>query len=90
MTMKIEIDSRHQRPLEQLAVSRGQTIDEILDAVIVTGLAVVSENGGATGTNDWKPKLLRFLDEMNDLPTEGPADGFSGIDHDDILYGPRS
>ncbi|MEK7794253.1 MAG: hypothetical protein AAB353_06975 [Candidatus Hydrogenedentota bacterium] len=90
MTMRIEIDSRHQRPLEQLAVSRGQTIDETLDAVIVNGIAAVSKNGGTVETKDWKSKLLRFLDEMNDLPTEGPADGFSGAEHDDILYGPRS
>jgi predicted DNA-binding antitoxin AbrB/MazE fold protein len=31
--------------------------------------------------------VLRFIEEMAALPLEGPDDGFSGADHDKILYG---
>lgn len=31
--------------------------------------------------------IAEFLDEMASLPVEGPDDGFSGRDHDKILYG---
>jgi predicted DNA-binding antitoxin AbrB/MazE fold protein len=31
--------------------------------------------------------IARFLDKMEALPDEGPDDGFSGRDHDKILYG---
>ncbi len=31
--------------------------------------------------------IIEFLDRMETLPWEGPDDGFSGRDHDKILYG---
>jgi predicted DNA-binding antitoxin AbrB/MazE fold protein len=31
--------------------------------------------------------VATFLEEMASLPPEGPDDGFSGRDHDKILYG---
>jgi predicted DNA-binding antitoxin AbrB/MazE fold protein len=31
--------------------------------------------------------IVQFLDRMEALPDEGPDDGFSGRDHDKILYG---
>lgn len=31
--------------------------------------------------------IKEFLAEMESLPNEGPDDGFSGRDHDKILYG---
>ena len=31
--------------------------------------------------------IAEFLAEMEALPDEGPNDGFSGRDHDKILYG---
>jgi predicted DNA-binding antitoxin AbrB/MazE fold protein len=31
--------------------------------------------------------VLRFVEEIAALPLEGPDDGFSGADHDKILYG---
>jgi predicted DNA-binding antitoxin AbrB/MazE fold protein len=32
-------------------------------------------------------KLLAALDEIARMPQEGPSDGYSGADHDQILYG---
>lgn len=34
-------------------------------------------------------ELATALDEIAALPPEGPADGFSGVDADRILYGGR-
>lgn len=31
--------------------------------------------------------MLTFMKDMEKLPMEGPDDGFSGRDHDKILYG---
>jgi hypothetical protein len=31
--------------------------------------------------------IAAFLDTMEAIPPEGPDDGFSGRDHDKILYG---
>jgi hypothetical protein len=33
--------------------------------------------------------IAEFLARMEALPDEGPDDGFSGRDHDKILYGAR-
>jgi predicted DNA-binding antitoxin AbrB/MazE fold protein len=33
--------------------------------------------------------LADALDEIAHLPVEGPQDGFSGADHDRILYDPK-
>lgn len=34
--------------------------------------------------------LMRLLSRMEALPVESPDDGFSGRDHDRVLYGERS
>jgi hypothetical protein len=34
--------------------------------------------------------LARLRKELAALPLESPDDGFSGADHDDVLYGKRS
>jgi predicted DNA-binding antitoxin AbrB/MazE fold protein len=44
-------------------------------------LTVTSE--GASGP------LAEALSEIARLPAEGPLDGFSGADHDRVLYGER-
>lgn len=31
--------------------------------------------------------IVQFLSDMEALPLEGPDDGFSGRDHDKVLYG---
>jgi len=35
-------------------------------------------------------ELVKALAEIAALPTEGPDDGFSGADHDRVLYGDLS
>jgi len=34
-----------------------------------------------------KAALEHLLDEMSDLPSQSPLDGFSNRDHDRVLYG---
>jgi len=39
-------------------------------------------------TSDGEPtSLADALDEIAHLPVEGPQDGFSGAEHDQVLYG---
>jgi predicted DNA-binding antitoxin AbrB/MazE fold protein len=33
--------------------------------------------------------LVAALEEIARMPEQGPADGFSGANHDDVLYGPE-
>jgi predicted DNA-binding antitoxin AbrB/MazE fold protein len=40
-------------------------------------------------SNGKSVSLADSLEEIARLPQEGPDDGFSGADHDRILYGPR-
>jgi predicted DNA-binding antitoxin AbrB/MazE fold protein len=60
----------------------------------VVRLAVVSQEGqAAPSSNDQalgrQAALAAMLAETAALPPEGPADGFSGRDHDLVLYGWR-
>ena len=50
------------------------------------GTRVVVEYEVAEPTVD-PQELIRAVDEIAALPSEGPDDGFSGADHDKILYG---
>jgi predicted DNA-binding antitoxin AbrB/MazE fold protein len=38
-------------------------------------------------TSDQQKPLVQALEEIARLPIEGPRDGFSGADHDRVLYG---
>jgi hypothetical protein len=37
-----------------------------------------------------RQNLQELFEEMAKLPVQNPADGFSGQDHDDLLYGRRA
>ncbi len=87
--MNVKVDSRFESQLQALAEAQGRTIGDVVQEVIQLGLAHLPGNGNSAESEVWKPKLLRFLDEMTALPVESPADGFSGVEHDDVLY-PRS
>lgn len=87
--MNVNLDTRSERQLQALADAQGRVMDDVVQEVIRIGLAHIPGNGNSSDPAVWKPRLLRVLDEMSALPVESPADGFSGVDHDDVLY-PRS
>ncbi len=87
--MNVKLDTLSERQLQALADAQGRAIDDVVQEVIQIGLAQIPGNGNSSDLEVWKPRLLRVLDEMSALPVESPADGFSGVDHDDVLY-PRS
>lgn len=60
------------RPLEPLPLPEGSH----LDAIIVT-----RDSTGSNGTS-----ASTILAEIAALPLEGKSDGFSGRDHDSVLY----
>jgi predicted DNA-binding antitoxin AbrB/MazE fold protein len=49
----------------------------------------VEEKASASGPSKLmsQTEFKEFLQRMADLPLEGPDDGFSGADHDKVLYG---
>ena len=64
------------RPLEPLPLPEGSH----LDVIIVTRDSARSSGGSAS----------TILAEIAALPLEGKSDGFSGRDHDSVLYPEKS
>lgn len=72
------------RPLRQLAISDGERVHlRVLDKV--------EDSETDESALDVNARRRAKLDElrriMAELPTESPDDGFSGADHDQVLYG---
>lgn len=60
------------RPVEPLPLAEGECVDVTIDSTTV---------------EERRRRLNQALDEIAALPPEGPQDGFSGADHDKVLYG---
>ncbi len=46
-----------------------------------------AHNESATAVTAQRSAWISILKELDRLPVESPADGFSGSDHDSLLYG---
>jgi predicted DNA-binding antitoxin AbrB/MazE fold protein len=69
------------RPLEPLALPEHQVVSlTILPAGTANDVASANPSRQADVLEAW-------LDEVSRLPLEGPDDGLSNRDHDQILYG---
>lgn len=66
------------RPLEPVALP-----EHGLVSLVITSAGT----GNATPSSGNKENLQAALDRVAQLPIEGPDDGFSGADHDLVLYG---
>jgi predicted DNA-binding antitoxin AbrB/MazE fold protein len=64
------------RPLEPIELAEGSRVELLIDPP-------------RSSTPPWTDpkKLARALEQIAALPPEGPNDGFSGADHDEVLYG---
>lgn len=58
------------RPLEKVVIDNGEEVEVIL----------------LHKTNTSAKKSRQILTEIAELPVEGEANGFSGEDHDQIIY----
>lgn len=63
------------RPSEPLPLGEGEHVE-----------VTVTTSGDAAR----HAELVKALQEIAALPMEGPDDGFSGADHDKVLYGDAS
>ena len=80
-TIQAIFDSGVFRPLEPVELAEGTQVEvQIPQAPVPAELSPeeVARQHAA---------IAEFLDRMEALPDEGPDDGFSGRDHDKILYG---
>jgi predicted DNA-binding antitoxin AbrB/MazE fold protein len=67
------------RPLEPVSLPEHERVS--------LTVAPASNDSGEDTLKDQRAAALRSaLDEAARLPLEGPSDGFSGADHDQILY----
>lgn len=68
------------RPLEPVELAEGTP-------VVVQVSTVAREELSPENIARQQTAVAEFLAEMKALPDEGPDDGFSGRDHDKVLYG---
>ena len=69
------------RPLEPVELAEGTQVE-----VTVPAAAPPAELSPEELVRQ-QAAIAKFLAKMEALPNEGPDDGFSGRDHDKILYG---
>ena len=73
------------RPLEPLVLPEGTRVHLRVEEGKLAG---ESRSSSSTDTSDQaRRELDEFRRVMSELPMESPLDGFSGADHDQILYG---
>jgi hypothetical protein len=83
--MKVELDPKYEAQLRAIAERSGRTVDQVIADLIECGLAGADD----TPPHDWKAALTAVLKEIRELHVESADDGFSGADHDEVLY-PRT
>jgi len=93
--VNVTLDPNDQKDLEALARASGRNPGELLRELLHEALAERKRNGAASPEDEdvirRQQEALQELHETLDaLPPEGPQDGFSGRDHDKVLYGKRS
>lgn len=69
------------RPLDPISLVENDVV-----TVVVQSNGSGNEHFAAEDTQQ-KKNLMAALAEANQLPLESPNDGFSGADHDLVLYG---
>ncbi len=79
-TIHAIFDSGVFRPLEPVDVAEGTQV-----AVQIPEAAPSAELSPEELARQ-QTAIARFLERMEAIPEEGPDDGFSGRDHDKILY----
>ena len=85
--MNIAIDDALAAKLQELARDTGKSMSEVLEEAVTSQLELkYSFVSSSDDVEVWKPKLLALVEQMAAMPNEGPEDGFSGADHDEVLY----
>jgi predicted DNA-binding antitoxin AbrB/MazE fold protein len=69
------------RPLDPISLAENDVV-----TVVVQSNGSRIEHSAVDDTQQ-KKNLMAALAEANRLPLESPDDGFSGADHDQVLYG---
>ena len=91
--MNVELDPSQEREIEALARESGRTVAEVLRELVERGL---SRRGGQPPADEDDSIVTRQRDawerlhaELVALPVSEKAKGFSGADHDEVLYGSK-
>jgi predicted DNA-binding antitoxin AbrB/MazE fold protein len=71
------------RPLEPLNLREQEVVVLSIETTAEPAIVRPTE----TMTAEQKQAVLALLDEMERLPETSPADGFSRLDHDRVIYG---
>jgi hypothetical protein len=85
--MNMSINPDYLRRIQKLAEDSGRSVDDVLNEVVSRGLdQVPAEPEFEYGTPESIEEAKRIVEWLRSLPSEGPVDGFSGSDHDEVLY----
>ncbi|MBI4607168.1 MAG: hypothetical protein HY721_34830 [Planctomycetes bacterium] len=90
--MEITLDPRDQKDLEALARANGRAPEQLLRELLHEAIADRKRNGsGPADEAGEATRQQRAWDdltvELDALPVSEKAKGFSGRDHDEVLYG---
>ena len=92
--MNVELNPNDKKELELLARAEGKEPGELLRELLHEAIEERKRNGDAPYDDNLIRRQQEALEELHEtldaLPPEGPQDGFSGRDHDKVLYGNRS
>jgi predicted DNA-binding antitoxin AbrB/MazE fold protein len=70
------------RPLDPISLP-----EQGIVSIVISSHSVTPSPVAANVLKDQRDALHEMFEEADRLPLEAPADGFSGAEHDEVLYG---
>jgi hypothetical protein len=90
--MNVDLDPTDRKDLEELARAEGKEVGALLRELVHEAISERKRNGDvprddANAVHEQQEALEELHQTLDALPPEGPQDGFTGRDHDKVLYG---
>ena len=84
--MNIHLDPKYEQQLEDMAVSTGKTIDQILEDIVTAALSNVPQPDDVTIARSQRVAIKRLQEKLRSLPVDNPDDCFDPSQHDKVIY----
>jgi hypothetical protein len=85
--MVIQIDPKKIERLQAIAKATGRTLDQVVDTALDCLIREQATRPADDLMSDEEhAAMLARIDEIRNLPEEGPDDDFSVEDHDKVIY----
>ena len=88
--MALHVRKELEERINELATSSGSSVDEVVEAAIVTVYGAKPVNGAPPAeeliSEEQHSAMMARLKEIQNLPREAPDDDFDVRDHDKLIY----